>query len=160
MKKALIVMAAGGLVGGRWAGPAARASSRTTTPPDGGTTLSFTQHTVVDKYFNLGPHSGLGVGQVEIGADDDVSGTTTIGHDGFYCIMSRLSHATADDLCNVDFVLTGGKIDISGLVTSTQNGPGTFTMAIVGGTGTYANARGEATVVSADPDRVTLHVSY
>ncbi|HUK73518.1 MAG TPA: hypothetical protein VLW50_33035 [Streptosporangiaceae bacterium] len=53
-------------------------------------------------------------------------------------------------------VLSHGQIDLSGLVTSTPSGPGTFQLAVTGGTGGtggYQDARGYAIVVQATPRR-------
>lgn len=125
--------------------------------PASGRTISFTERETSDRTFNLGSGHGVVVGFVELAASDDIQGVRQIGHDGGSCTITRLSDGTADDLCNVTFVLTGGQVDAAGLVTSTPAGPGTFTVAIVGGTGDYSGAHGQATVVSAQSPRVTLH---
>ena len=86
-------------------------------------------------------------------------GGTQIGTDGGNCTITRLGGGTADDLCTLVAVLAGGQIDLSGLVTSTRQGPGTFQVAVTGGTGSYAGARGYATVVPAQRPRVTIHLT-
>jgi hypothetical protein len=146
----MAVCLAGGL--GLGAANAAAAS------PQSGKTISFIEHETSDQTFNLGNGHGVAVGFVELAANDDVQGHHKIGHDGGSCTITRLSHGTADDLCQVTFVLTGGQIDAAGLVTSTPAGPGTFTVAIVGGTGAYSRARGQATVIPAQSPQVTIHL--
>lgn len=112
-----------------------------------------------DQTFHLGPKSGIAVGFVELVASDDMQGTTKLGHDGGSCTVTRLSEGTADELCDITFVLAGGQVDTAGLVTSTPSGPGAFRLAIVGGTGTYSTASGQATVVPAQAPTVTLRLA-
>jgi hypothetical protein len=133
------------------------ATSTAVASPATGTTIAFTEHETSDRTFNLGTGHGVAVGFIELAANDDIQAGRKIGHDGSSCTITRVSEGTADDLCDVTFVLTQGQIDAAGLVTSTQAGPGTFTVAIVGGTGAYSNAHGQATVISARSPKVTLH---
>ncbi len=68
-------------------------------------------------------------------------GGTQIGYDGENYTVTRLGGGTADELCTVVAVLAAGQIDLAGLVTSTPQGPGTFQVAVTGGTGSYARRR-------------------
>ncbi len=43
--------------------------------------------------------------------------------------------------------------------TSTPSGPGTFQLAVTGGTGNYQDARGYATVVPGNSPTVTIHLT-
>ncbi len=56
-------------------------------------------------------------------------------------------------------VLAHGQINLAGLVTDTKQGPGTFRLAITGGTGRYQSARGYATIVPSNSPKVTVHIS-
>jgi hypothetical protein len=124
-----------------------------------GQTISYTQAPISDHTFNLGSGHGVAVGFVELGANKLMHGGTQIGTDGESCTVTRLGGGTADELCTVVAVLSAGQIDLSGLVTSTQQGPGTFTVAVTGGTGSYAGATGYATVVSGQHPLVTIHLT-
>ena len=44
-------------------------------------------------------------------------------------------------------------------VTSTPHGPGTFQLAVTGGTGCYTSARGYATVAPGSAPKVTIHLT-
>ncbi len=160
MNKLLAIGTVVGLVGGASAGIVeALPRVASAESPDAVTTISFVEHELSDVTFHLGPKSGVYPGMVEVAASDDMQGAKKIGYDGGSCVITRRSAGTADDLCNITFVLAGGQIDISGLTTSTPSGPGTFKMAIVGGTGVFANAQGEATVVPANSPQVTLETT-
>ena len=124
-----------------------------------GQTISYTQTPISDHTFNLGSGHGVAVGFVELAANKLMHGGTQIGTDGESCTVTRLGGGTADELCTVVAVLSAGQIDLSGLVTSTQQGPGTFTVAVTGGTGSYAGASGYATVVSGQHPLVTIHLT-
>jgi hypothetical protein len=124
-----------------------------------GQTISYTETPVSDHSFNLGSGHGIAVGFVELGANKLMRGGAQIGTDGESCTVTRRGSGTADELCSVVAVLRAGQIDLSGLVTSTPQGPGTFRVAVTGGTGSYASATGYATVVPAQHPRVTIHLS-
>ena len=124
-----------------------------------GQTISYTETTISDHNFNLGSGHGFAVGLVELGANKLMRGGKQLGTDGESCTVTRLGGGSADEMCTVVAVLRAGQIDLSGLVTSTPQGPGTFDVAVVGGTGSYAGARGYATVVSGRHPRVTIHLS-
>lgn len=124
-----------------------------------GQTISYTEAAISDHGFNLGSGHGFAVGFIELSADKLMQGGTQIGTDGNSCTVTRLGGGTADELCTLVAVLAGGQIDLSGLVTSTPQGPGTFQVAVTGGTGSYAGARGYATVVSGQRPRVTIHLT-
>jgi hypothetical protein len=73
-------------------------------------------------------------------------------------ISSRASRRPSFTWAAVE-VLAHGQIDLSGLVTSTPSGPGTFRLAVTGGTGNYQDARGYATVVPGNTPAVTIHLT-
>jgi hypothetical protein len=124
-----------------------------------GQTISFTEHTTSDRTFNLGPGHSFAVGTVELFADNLTQGSKQIGHDGGSFTVVRLGTKSADQLCALTVVLAHGQIDLAGLVTDGKQGPGTFRLAITGGTDRYQSARGYATIVPGDSPKVTVHIS-
>jgi hypothetical protein len=128
-------------------------------PASAGTTISFTQVGVSDQTFNFGSGHGIAVGYVELVASKLMQGGRQIGHDGQSYTVTRLGAGSADELVSAAEVLAHGQIDLSGLVTSTPAGPGTFRLAVTGGTGTYQDARGYATVVPGNTPTVTIHLT-
>ncbi len=123
------------------------------------TTISFTQTTLSDRTFNLGSGHGFAVGYVELVAAKLMQGRKQIGHDGESYTVTRLGASSADQLVSDVEVLAHGQIDLSGLLTSTRSGPGTFQLAVTGGTGIYQGAHGYATVVPNNNPRVTIHLT-
>ena len=128
-------------------------------PASAGTTISFTQVGVSDQTFNLGSGHGIAVGYVELVASKLMQGRKKIGHDGQSYTVTRLGAGSADEVVSAVEVLAHGQIDLAGLVTSTPSGPGTFRLAVTGGTGNYQDARGYATVVPGNTPTVTIHLT-
>jgi hypothetical protein len=128
-------------------------------PASAGTTITFSQVNVSDQTFNLGSGHGIAVGYVELVANKLMQGGRQIGHDGESFTVTRFGNGSADELASSVEVLARGQIDLSGLVTSTPSGPGTFQLAVTGGTGGYQDARGYATVVPGNSPTVTIHLS-
>jgi hypothetical protein len=135
------------------------ATSAHAAPASAGTTISFTAHNISDRTFNLGSRQGFAVGYVELVANKLMHGGKQIGHDGESYTVTRLGAGSADELVSAVEVFAHGQIDLSGLVTSTPSGPGTFRLAVTGGTGGYQHARGYATVVPASAPKVTIHLT-
>jgi hypothetical protein len=123
-------------------------------------TISFTQTAISDRTFNLGMGHGFAVGYVELVASRLLQGGRQAGRPrrGSFTV-ARLGSGSADDLASSVEVLARGQIDLSGLVTSTPSGPGTFRLTVTGGTGTYQGARGYATVVPGSAPAVTIHLN-
>jgi hypothetical protein len=128
-------------------------------PASAATVITFTEHNISDKTFNLGSGHGIAVGYVELVANKLMQGGKQIGHDGLSLTVTRLGNGSADELASAVEVLAHGQIDLSGLVTSTPAGPGTFQLAVTGGTGNYQDARGYATVVPGNTPTVTIHLT-
>ena len=124
-----------------------------------GQTISFTDHNVSDHSFNLGSGHGFAVGYVELVANKLMHGGKQIGRDGESYTVTRLGSGSADEAVSATEVLTHGQIDLAGLVTSTPHGPGTFQLAVTGGTGRYTSARGYATVAPGSTPKVTIHLT-
>lgn len=128
-------------------------------PASAGTTISFTEVNISDRSFNLGSGHGFAVGYVELVADKLMQGGKQVGHDGLSFTVTRLGAGSADEVVSAVEVLAHGQIDLAGLVTSTPSGPGTFRLAVTGGTGNYQDARGYATVVPGSGPRVKIHLA-
>jgi hypothetical protein len=68
-----------------------------------------------------------------------------VGHDAGLCTFIRVSpsqeHFSADAHCAAGIFLPAGEVLIEGVISFTE-GPSNFDIAVVGGTGAYANARG------------------
>jgi len=128
-------------------------------PASAATTISFTEHNISDRTFNLGSGHGFAVGYVELVANKLMQGGKQIGHDGESYTVTRLGAGSADELVSAVEVLAHGQIDLSGLVTSTPSGPGTFRLAVTGGTGNYQDTRGYAVVVPGSAPKVTIHLA-
>ena len=129
------------------------------TPASAKTAITFTAHPMSDRTFNLGSGHGIAVGYVELVANKLMQGGKQIGHDGQSYTVTRLGNGSADELVSAVEVLAHGQIHLSGLVTSTPAGPGTFQLAVTGGTGNYQDARGYATVVPGNTPTVTIHLT-
>jgi hypothetical protein len=144
--------------GGRRAGVAVAASCAAASIPMIGvfgqtagadTTLTFLEHDTQQTMVDLGD-PGPGPGDQFLFAGDlfDHAGGTNIGHAAGHCTTLSGDATNGDVVCQGTFVLAGGQIAIQGLAdTAALFGTGTpGDVAIVGGTGIYANARGDGTV--------------
>lgn len=153
MQAAAAVLVAAG------AGVAIVAAAPGSATPASQTTISFTEHQTSDQNFNLGSGHGIAVGAVELSANSLMQVSRQIGRDGVSCTITRLSAQSADDLCSDTLALANGQIDLAGLVPSTPRGPGTFQLAVTGGTGRYQHARGYANVAPSQNPKVTVHLT-
>jgi hypothetical protein len=81
-----------------------------------------------------------------------------IGEAGNLCQFVRVTEASAADLCQVDMSLPAGQITAHGLVTSTPAGPGTYLLAITGGTGAYQTAHGQVKITATATNEVPITV--
>jgi hypothetical protein len=124
-----------------------------------GQTITFTERNVSDHSFNLGSGHGFAVGYVELVANKLIHNGTQVGRDGQSYTVTRRGDGSADEVVSATEVLAHGQIDLAGLVTSTPKGPGTFQLAVTGGTGRYQNARGYATVVPGAAPKVTIRLT-
>jgi hypothetical protein len=152
-------LAAGAALAAAAIGAIIVAATAEAAPAPGGATISFTQHTISDRSFNLGSGHGFAVGYVELVATSLIQDGRQIGHDGASYTVTRLGSGSADEEVSATEVLAHGQIDLSGLITSTPSGPSTFQLAVTGGTGSYSDARGYATVVPGSAPAVTIHLA-
>jgi len=103
---------------------------------------------------------GFSAGDQEVVADRLFRGGKRVGEDGGVCQTVRATQASAAQQCVLTLSLPKGQITTQGLVTSTPAGPGTFVLAITGGTGAYKTAHGhmEVTATSTGEVPLTLHL--
>jgi hypothetical protein len=74
--------------------------------------------------------------------DDYLRNGKVVGHDLVHCILVTTEHS----LCFAAVDLPGGQLELQGI--GPAGGAGNFTIAVTGGTGRYANARGTAQIIS------------
>jgi hypothetical protein len=113
------------------------------------TTLSFFEHDTQQTSLDLGSR-GTGPGDQFLFAGDvfDRPGGTLLGHTAGQCTTLSGNATTGDVVCVGTFALAGGQIAVQGLADRGalfERGEA-VPLAIVGGTGTYSNARGDGTV--------------
>jgi hypothetical protein len=103
--------------------------------------------------------SGFSAGDTEVNSDQLVQGNRSVGWETGSCLTTFVGASRADQICHFVLVLASGQIVADGAVRSGSQGPGTFTLAIVGGTGKYRAARGELQVTATNGPRVPMTVS-
>lgn len=99
---------------------------------------------------------GFSQGDQELAALNLFRDGKKIGEAGNLCQFVRVTKASATDLCQVDMSLPRGQITAGGLVTSTPAGPGTFFLAVTGGTGAYQTAHGQVKIVATTTNQVPI----
>ncbi|MDT5128559.1 MAG: hypothetical protein QOH54_4203 [Mycobacterium sp.] len=112
------------------------------------TALTLFEHDTQSTEIDLG-EPGHGPGDQFLFAGDvfDHPGGTNIGHVAGQCTTLSGDASSGDAFCHGTFVLEGGELAVQGLDTggaADAGQPGA--VAIVGGTGIYANARGDGTI--------------
>ena len=118
--------------------------------------LTLFEHDTQSTEIDLGD-PGHGPGDQFLFAGDvfDHAGGTNIGHVAGQCTTLSGDATSGDAFCHGTFVLEGGQLAVQGLDTGgvfDAGQPGA--VAIVGGTGIYANARGDGTI-QISPDAPT-----
>jgi len=106
-------------------------------------TLSFG---VIFSPFNLLDLGAPGVSEGDQVLFKDVlvsADGSQVGHDGGFCVITKVEAAAIEDECLASYVLPGGQITIQGLDTPAPKKP----FAITGGTGRYRKARGDGLLV-------------
>jgi hypothetical protein len=113
--------------------------------------------TVQDAFLDLG-EPGDSLGDQNVFSEDLFRDGKKVGHTGVLCTLVRLvPRVSATAQCVGTASLPGGQITVQGLLTFTD-GPGSFVLAITGGTGAYKTAHGQAKVVEVSDveARITL----
>jgi hypothetical protein len=99
---------------------------------------------------------GFSQGDQEVVALDLFRNGKKVGEAGNLCQFVRVTKASATDLCQVDMSLPTGQVTAGGLVTSTPAGPGTFFLAVTGGTGAYQTAHGQVKITATSTNEVPI----
>jgi hypothetical protein len=115
-------------------------------------TVSFTAKRKTVQQIDLGP-AGASAGDETLIAGDITKGNVR-GYTSADCVAISKFHGIG--LCEVDFLLKGGTIATR--ASSTSKSP-VQVLAVVGGTGRYADAAGSGTLQpTATGSKVTLHL--
>ena len=116
-------------------------------------------------HMHPGHETNLDLGKSGFSAGDQDLMTGSVSGPGKHhgrvagsCTTLRVGAKTADQLCEFDLRFRDGEIVTRGAVTSTQSGPGTFRLAIVGGTGAYQKAAGQIKVTATDGSAIPVVV--
>lgn len=131
---------------------------------------SASAHTPTSGTFTVRAHHGsetnidLGTTGFSAGDQDLFTGSLTqygkrVGRFVGTCTTASVGAVYADQLC--EFVLHLGKAQITaaGTSRSTEQGPGSFQLPILGGTGRYRTAKGQITVTATDGNSFPITVS-
>jgi hypothetical protein len=99
--------------------------------------------------------TGFGVGDYFVISSDPVynrAGTKQVGYADGDCLLTELDETnfTVTLECDVTFVLRAGSITAEGPFTGTEEGGGTSTLAVTGGTGRYKTAHGQVDVTDTE----------
>ena len=116
-------------------------------PAPAAQTISFTEQGISDHSFNLGSGHGFAVGYVELVATKLMQGSTQIGHDGKATQSPGWAAAPPTRWSPSARCSPTARSTWPAWSPPHPKGPGTFQLAVTGGTGSYQDARGYATVV-------------
>jgi hypothetical protein len=99
---------------------------------------------------------GFSPGDQEVVAADLYRDGRKVGQNASSCQVVRVANNAATVQCFITLSLPDGQISTQGLAISTGAGPGTFSLAITGGTGAYRTAHGQMRVTATATDEVPL----
>lgn len=102
-----------------------------------------------EKHLDLGS-SGFGAGDQDLFTATVVRSGKHVGHVIGSCTTVRAGATSADQLCAWSIRLAGGQITASGSVVAGQQGPGSYALPIVGGTGIYNRVAGQLKVTASN----------
>ena len=136
--------AAAGTATGTATGTAPATAPGTATAPSAGS-FTLRAHHGSDASLDLGA-KGFSAGDQDLFAGPLTRKGHAAGRFVGTCTMARVGHKSADQLCEFVLHLAHGQITASGTVRAGQGGPGTFALAILGGTGRYRAAAGQIAV--------------
>jgi hypothetical protein len=113
-----------------------------------------------------GGHTNIDLGKKGFSAgDEDLSAAPltyqgkTVGRLVANCTVARVGRSSADQLCEFVLHLGSSQLTADGTVRAGHNGPGTFTLPILGGTGRYRSAGGVLAVTATNSGTVPISVS-
>jgi hypothetical protein len=101
---------------------------------------------------------GFSAGDNDVNSSQLTQGGRTVGWETGSCLTTAVSNQ-ADQICHFVLNLVGGQIVADGAVRSGQQGPGAFTLAIIGGTGSYRTAGGELHVTAGNGPKIPMTVN-
>jgi hypothetical protein len=129
-------------------------------PADRSAARSFvlTVHHGSDSTIDLGK-SGFSAGDQDLFTGRLTRGSAQAGHLTGSCTTARVGRTSADQLCEFVLRLTHGQITAAGTVRSGQQGPGTFKLPILGGSGAYRTAAGQIAVSATNGRTFPITVS-
>jgi hypothetical protein len=117
------------------------------TPSSG--TFTVHAHHLSDTNVDLGK-PGFSAGDQDVFVDRLGRDGQNVGWLAGSCTTVRVGRSSADQLCEFVLHLGTSQITSSGAVRAGQNGPGTFTVPILGGTGRYRGAVGQIAITAAN----------
>jgi len=113
-----------------------------------------------------GSEANLDLGKTGFSAGDQDLFTGSLTRQGKHvgrlvgtCTTVRAGASTADQLCEFVLHLGNAQLTAAGTVSSTQQGPGTFALPILGGTGRYRSAAGQIAVTATNGKTFPITVS-
>lgn len=148
---ATLSIAVGALAAGVSIGPASAHTASTAQ------TFKLRLHHGTDSTIDLGK-PGFSAGDQDLMTGPITRGGHPDGHLVGSCTTVRVGAASVDQVCEFIVKLRHGQITAIGAVASTKSGPGTFPLAIIGGTGVYKRAAGQINVTSTNGGTVPVEV--
>lgn len=127
------------------------------TPPTTGT-FTLTAHNGSEANIDLG-RRGFGAGDEDLIVSSLTYKRQPVGRLVGNCTAVRVGRTSADSLCEFVLHLGASQLTASGTVRAGRNGPGTFTLPILGGTGRYRSAGGIIAVTATNTSTVPISVS-
>jgi allene oxide cyclase-like protein len=126
----------------------------------GSQSFTVVAHHLSDTTVDNG-RKGFSAGDYDVHTDRLTQSGHRVGWDTGNCLTTRVGAKSSDQTCEFVLHLKHGQIDASGAVRSGRGGPGTFPLAIAGGTGRYADARGEIKITATNgPVPIAVQVRY
>jgi hypothetical protein len=122
------------------------------------TSFTLKSHQGTDTNVDLGD-TGFSAGDQDYFTGALTRGGKHVGRLVGSCATARVGASTADQLCEFTLHLGKAQITAIGSVSSTQSGPGTFVLPIVGGTGRYDSAAGQIAVTATSGKTFPIAVS-
>jgi hypothetical protein len=159
LKVSLAIAAGAGAIATIMSADTATAGTSHDTPAKASPSFTVRVHHGTDTSLDLG-NSGFSAGDQDLFTGPLTHHGTHVGRLVGSCTTARAGKASADQLC--EFVLHLGKAQVTaaGTVSSDNQGPSTFTLPILGGTGRYDTAEGHIAITPSNgatfPITVTL----
>jgi hypothetical protein len=101
---------------------------------------------------------GFSAGDYDVHSDRLTHAGKRVGWDVGTCLTNSVTRTRAVQTCEFVLHLGKGELDARGAIASGPAGPGTFSLAIVGGTGQYRDATGVLRVTTSNTNSVPLVV--